>query len=204
MILMAPIKTPTSFAAIVSSMVWLVLSALSDDRLISSFVVFTVFNPVEAENLAVIFAFCAGVHGKFDHLLRDSTIRFGYLYCFLSILGDLDTARLKIECRKGVGFRYRRRLVVRDIFQFDVIQRGDSGEEPQPQANAPRPRRTAKPSPLEVLEPVTDLFDEPDEVLLLFELPGGNRKDVRCLLDGDLLLLEGAAGVRRYRRETRL
>jgi hypothetical protein len=52
MILMAPIKTPTSFAAIVSSTVWLVLSALSDDRLISSFVVFTVFNPVEADNFA--------------------------------------------------------------------------------------------------------------------------------------------------------
>jgi HSP20 family protein len=29
-----------------------------------------------------------------------------------------------------------------------------------------------------------------------------NRKDVRCLLDGDILLLEATAGDRLYRKET--
>ena len=45
-------------------------------------------------------------------------------------------------------------------------------------------------APLEVLEPVTDIFDEQDEIVLLFELPGVERKDIRCILDGDILLLE--------------
>lgn len=66
----------------------------------------------------------------------------------------------------------------------------------------PTPRRAAKRTSLEVLEPVTDIFDEPDELVLLFELPGVERKDVRCVLDGDILLLEAKTGERLYRKET--
>lgn len=63
-------------------------------------------------------------------------------------------------------------------------------------------RRAAKPSSLEILEPVTDMFDEPGEIVLLFELPGIERKDIRCILDGDILLLEAKTGERLYRKET--
>jgi len=64
------------------------------------------------------------------------------------------------------------------------------------------PRRTAKRSALEVLEPVTDIFDEQNEVVLLFELPGVEQSAIRCILDGDILLLEAKAGERLYRKET--
>lgn len=70
-------------------------------------------------------------------------------------------------------------------------------------AQAPQ-RRAAKPSSLELLEPVMDMFDEADEVLLLFELPGIERKDIRCFLDGDILLLEAKTGDRIYRKEVLL
>ncbi len=46
------------------------------------------------------------------------------------------------------------------------------------------------------------MFDEPGEVVLLFELPGVERKDIRCILDGDILLLEAKTGERLYRKET--
>ncbi len=62
-------------------------------------------------------------------------------------------------------------------------------------------RRSAKPRGLEVLEPVTDMFDEPDEVVLLFEVPGVARKDIRCVLDGDIVLVEAKTGERLYRKE---
>ncbi len=62
-------------------------------------------------------------------------------------------------------------------------------------------RRSAKPSGLEMLEPVTDMFDEPDEIVVLFEVPGVDRKDIRCVLDGDILLLEAKTGERLYRKE---
>lgn len=64
-----------------------------------------------------------------------------------------------------------------------------------------RPRRAAKRSSLEMLEPVMDMFDEPGEIVLLFELPGVERKNIRCILDGDMLLLEAKTGERLYRKE---
>ncbi|MBI1867374.1 MAG: Hsp20/alpha crystallin family protein [Methylocystis sp.] len=66
----------------------------------------------------------------------------------------------------------------------------------------PQARRAAKRSSLEILEPVTDMFDEPGEIVLLFELPGVERKAIRCVLDGDILLLEAKTGDRLYRKET--
>ncbi|WP_315765541.1 MULTISPECIES: Hsp20/alpha crystallin family protein [unclassified Bradyrhizobium] len=78
-------------------------------------------------------------------------------------------------------------------------ERSEPEEEPQ-RAEAPR-RRAPKPSSLDLLEPVTDIFHEADEIVILFELPGVERKDVRCLLDGDILLLEARTGERLYRKE---
>ena len=66
---------------------------------------------------------------------------------------------------------------------------------------APR-RREPKRTSVEVLEPVMDVFDEPGEIVFLFELPGVERKDIRCLLDGDILLLDAKTGERLYRKET--
>ena len=40
------------------------------------------------------------------------------------------------------------------------------------------------------------------EIVFLFELPGVERKDIRCILDGDILLLEAKTGERLYRKET--
>ncbi len=67
-------------------------------------------------------------------------------------------------------------------------------------AEAPQ-RRAAKRSSLEILEPVTDVFDEAAELVILFELPGVERKDIRCFVDGDILLLEAKTGDRLYRKE---
>ena len=64
------------------------------------------------------------------------------------------------------------------------------------------PRREPKRTSIEVLEPVTDMFDEPSEIVFLFELPGVERKAIRCVLDGDILLLEARTGERLYRKET--
>ena len=80
-------------------------------------------------------------------------------------------------------------------------EREASEERPARHPEAP-PRRAAKRSSLEVLEPVTDMFDEPTEIVLLFELPGVERKNIRCILDGDILLLEAKTGERLYRKET--
>ena len=81
-----------------------------------------------------------------------------------------------------------------------------SPSEPPPEATRPKPerkaaRRTAKRTDIEVVEPVTDVFDETDETVLLFELPGVNRSDIICALDGDILLLDAKTDGRLYRKE---
>jgi HSP20 family protein len=121
--------------------------------------------------------------------------RLSDLFNFLATLDDSGLPRRGRREKDGMVIEYSfgKRTLAEDA--------PDRGEESQPRANESRPRRAAKPSPLEVLEPVTDLFDEPDEVLLLFELPGVNRRDVRCVLDGDILRLEATTGDRLYRKE---
>ncbi|VFU16420.1 Hsp20/alpha crystallin family protein [Methylocella tundrae] len=84
----------------------------------------------------------------------------------------------------------------------DEGEESGSHEETAPARPETPRRRAAKPSSLEVLEPVTDMFDEPGEIILLFELPGVERKAIRCILDGDILLLEAKTGERLYRKET--
>ncbi|MGD0763888.1 MAG: Hsp20/alpha crystallin family protein [Roseiarcus sp.] len=76
-----------------------------------------------------------------------------------------------------------------------------ASEGPSTRSAAP-PRRAATKSPLEVVEPVTDVFDEQDEIVLLFELPGVEREAIHCVLDGDILLLEAKTDDRLYRKET--
>ncbi len=79
---------------------------------------------------------------------------------------------------------------------------GERDESPQARrTEAPAASRRQRPGVPEVAEPVTDLFDEPDEVVVLFELPGVTRNQVDCRLDGDILLLEAGSGERRYRKE---
>ncbi len=73
-------------------------------------------------------------------------------------------------------------------------------EEETPRRETPR-RRAAKGASSELLEPVTDMFDEGAELVFLFELPGVEREDVRCTLDGDILLLEAKTARRVYRKE---
>ena len=84
---------------------------------------------------------------------------------------------------------------------LDEARARRASEEPSAGPEPAPPRRAAKKSSLEVLEPVTDIFDEQDEIVAFFELPGAEREDVRCILDGDILLLEAKTGDRLYRKE---
>lgn len=74
--------------------------------------------------------------------------------------------------------------------------------EPEAQRRSRSTQRPAKPTQLEMREPVIDFFDEPDEVVVLYELPGVERKNIHYRLAGDILLLEARTDDRLYRKET--
>ncbi len=119
------------------------------------------------------------------------------------ILAELDESKLPRRGRRekdGLVMEYS--FGKRSLDEAARARRGGAAEEPTEKPTEVRPRRAAKPADLDVLEPVTDMFDEPEDVVLLFELPGVERSDIRCLLDGDILLLEAKTGQRLYRKET--
>ncbi|NJN16142.1 MAG: Hsp20/alpha crystallin family protein [Oscillochloris sp.] len=59
------------------------------------------------------------------------------------------------------------------------------------------------PEMAEIREPLVDVFDEGEELLVLAELPGADETTIKVELHGDILALE-AGGTRRYAKEVLL
>jgi len=127
-----------------------------------------------------------------------------------SSLGNLIDLLVDLDKRGDLPRRGRREkdgLVV----EYAVRKRSALGtgadddaeaEQPAPaQKGAPAAHHAASRAEVELVEPVTDIFEEPDAIVLMFEIPGASRSDVRCVLDGDILLLEAKAPRRLYRKE---
>ncbi|MGD1035858.1 MAG: Hsp20/alpha crystallin family protein [Roseiarcus sp.] len=136
---------------------------------------------------------------KDDDAVGGFTKIAGGLANLINLLVDLD--------KSGNLPRHGRREKNGVVVEYSIGRRtavGEAAAEPPPSEEpAARPaRRAAKRTDIEVVEPVTDMFDEAGEAVLLFELPGVSRSQVRCLLDGDILLLEAKTAGRLYRKET--
>ena len=134
---------------------------------------------------------------------EDETGRAGFakitrgLSDLFNFLSELDESQ---QPRRGR--REKNGMVIEYSFGKRTLAEGEPERAAEPPPEKPETaRRRAKPSGLDVLEPVTDMFDEPDEVVLLFEVPGVARKDIHCVLDGDIVLLEAKTGERLYRKE---
>ena len=59
----------------------------------------------------------------------------------------------------------------------------------------------AGPSVEEEREPITDLFDEKEEVIIIAELPGVGEKDIKLDLNGDILEISAQRGERKFHKE---
>ena len=53
----------------------------------------------------------------------------------------------------------------------------------------------------EIREPIADVFDEADHLLVVLELPGILEEDLRIELEGDMLFVEAERGEKKYRKE---
>jgi HSP20 family protein len=56
----------------------------------------------------------------------------------------------------------------------------------------------------EVREPIVDIFDEEDRIVVIAEIPGVEEKDVRLDLKGDILEIAAETGDRKYHKEVLL
>ncbi len=61
--------------------------------------------------------------------------------------------------------------------------------------------KTVEAAVTEVREPMTDVMEEDDHVLVVAEMPGIAAEDVTVEVDGDVLVLEATSADKRYRKE---
>lgn len=50
-------------------------------------------------------------------------------------------------------------------------------------------------------EPMTDLFDEKEEIIVIAEMPGIDEQDIRIDLKGDIMEISAAGSTRKYKKE---
>ena len=56
----------------------------------------------------------------------------------------------------------------------------------------------------EIREPMVDVFDEPDHLLIVAEVPGIMQEDVQLELHEDILIFAAEKGDKKYRKEVLL
>jgi HSP20 family protein len=99
--------------------------------------------------------------------------------------GEMDLSHLK-EGMKGVfGFSIKTAVGGKPIIEpFGNIKKTPRG-----------------PTVDEIREPITDVFDEGEEILILAEMPGVNQEDIKVDLKGDILGITAQTGDRKYHKE---
>jgi HSP20 family protein len=102
--------------------------------------------------------------------------------------GEIDLSNLK-EGMKGVfGFSVKTAVGGRPVVEsFGNVKKTPRG-----------------PTVEEEREPITDVFDEGQEIRIYAEMPGVNQEDIKLDLKGDILDISAQSGDRKYRKEVLL
>jgi HSP20 family protein len=102
--------------------------------------------------------------------------------------GEIDLGRLKEGMRGVYGFSIKTALGGRPIVEtFGNIKKTPEG-----------------PVVAEEREPLTDVFDEKDEVVVIAEIPGVQEEGITLDLKGDILEISAVGKNRKYRKEVLL
>jgi HSP20 family protein len=81
---------------------------------------------------------------------------------------------------------------------------GGKGVKVEPFGNVRKDRSTGESVVQEIHEPLVDVFEEEDHVLVLAEMPGVDAEDIQVNLVDDILTLSAEGEDRRYRKEVLL
>ena len=115
-------------------------------------------------------------------------------------LGDL--AEKGEHLKKSGEFQHQD---VKGVYGFSVkVGLGDKGGKEvkvEPFGNVRRDETTGETVVQEIREPVMDVFEEKDHVLVVAEMPGISAKDVRLEVKDDLLTIYAEKRDKKYRKE---
>jgi HSP20 family protein len=94
---------------------------------------------------------------------------------------------------------------LRGIYGFNVkVGLGEEGVNVEPFGNVRKDEETGTAVVHEVREPMVAVFEEPDHVLVVAEMPGIAEEDVRLELEDDILTIVAERGDKKYRKEVLL
>lgn len=97
---------------------------------------------------------------------------------------------------KGLGGRKD----IRGIYGF-TIRTGLDKKSPKFETFGNIKETKKGPRVIETREPIVDVFDEKDHVVVVVELPGVAKEDVTIDIKGDILTIEGSHDARKYSKE---
>ncbi|MCL5098211.1 MAG: Hsp20/alpha crystallin family protein [Candidatus Omnitrophica bacterium] len=138
------------------------------------------------------------------HELPDGSFDFG-----LGILKGLSGLVEKLGELAETGDELRRTgqihgsgNEVKGIYGFTVkVGLGDQSPQVEPFGNIRRDKKSGKTVVQEIREPVVDLFEEDDCLLIIAEMPGVSAADVRLDLKDDVLTISAEKKDKKYRKE---
>jgi HSP20 family protein len=94
---------------------------------------------------------------------------------------------------------------LKGIYGFTVkVGLGDQAARVEPFGNIRTDKTTGQAVVEEIREPVVDLFEEKDHLLIVAEMPGISAADVQLEVKEDVLTLTAAKGDKKYRKEVLL
>ena len=94
---------------------------------------------------------------------------------------------------------------LRGIYGFNIkVGLGDDGIKVEPFGNVRKDAKTGTAVVEEVREPMVDVFEEEDHVLVLAEMPGVGEEDIKLELNEDVLSIAAEKGEMKYRKEVLL
>jgi HSP20 family protein len=94
---------------------------------------------------------------------------------------------------------------LKGIYGFTIrVGLGDEGPTLEPFGNIRRDIKSGRTEVQEVREPLVDVFEEKDYLLVEAELPGISKEDVRIETKEDVLTISAERGDRKYRKEVLL
>ncbi|OGA51926.1 MAG: heat-shock protein [Betaproteobacteria bacterium RIFCSPLOWO2_12_FULL_62_58] len=94
---------------------------------------------------------------------------------------------------------------LKGVYGFSVKSGlGEKGIKVEPFGNIRRDEKGGRVEVHEIREPMVDVFDEPDHLLIVAEVPGIMQEDVQLELHEDILILAAKKGDKKYRKEVLL
>ena len=115
-----------------------------------------------------------------------------------------ELAETGVELRRG-GESHGAGQERKGIYGFTVkVGLGDQTARVEPFGNIRADKTTGQAVVEEVREPVVDLFEEKDHLLIVAELPGIRAADVKLEVKDDVLTITAAKGDKKYRKEVLL